>query len=436
MSTHGTRAPREGFQGLTVQRSDPNDARPPPPVRPLPPGVPRPAGPGGRRPGVRRVRPRLSRARRRRGGAGGGARARRPRSRARPDSALLAAAVAEAATLPRLTGIIVSQHGRIEAERYFRGAGPDRRTNVKSASKSVLSALWVAIREGHLKGVDQPVAELLPEYFGAGTDPRKRAITVGHLLSMTAGLESTSFGNYGRWVSSRDWVRAALDRPLVAEPGGDMVYSTGSTHLLSAVLTRATGRSTYAYAREKLAEPLGIELRPWQRDPQGIYFGGNDMYLTPREMLRFGELYLNGGEHGGREVVPRAWVEESFRSRASSPWERARVRVRVVDAALRRAPGVLRVGVRRAVRVRGPGAPAGGRLHLRGRRPARPAPPPRDPRPRGPLPGPRRLRPAPRPRPSRCRSRPTCAPPVSLHFFGLGGGFRSLFLSTLTSLRM
>ncbi|HEX7242189.1 MAG TPA: serine hydrolase, partial [Longimicrobiaceae bacterium] len=237
------------------------------------------------------------------------------------DSALLAAAVAEAATLPRLTGIIVSQHGRIEAERYFRGAGPDRRTNVKSASKSVLSALvGVAIREGHLKGVDQPVAELLPEYFGAGTDPRKRAITVGHLLSMTAGLESTSFGNYGRWVSSRDWVRAALDRPLVAEPGGDMVYSTGSTHLLSAVLTRATGRSTYAYAREKLAEPLGIELRPWQRDPQGIYFGGNDMYLTPREMLRFGEMYLNGGEHGGREVVPRAWVEESFRSRASSPW--------------------------------------------------------------------------------------------------------------------
>lgn len=244
-----------------------------------------------------------------------------PAPAARPDSALLTAALAEASGLPRLNSVLVSQHGRVHAERYFNGTGPDTRANIKSASKSVLSALvGIALREGHLRGVDQPVAEVLPEHFGPGTDPRKRAITVGHLLSMTAGLESTSFGSYGRWVSSRNWVRAALERPLVADPGGPMVYSTGSSHLLSAVLTRATGKTTYAYAREALAEPLGIRLRPWQRDPQGIYFGGNDMYLTPREMLRFGELYLNGGAYRGKQVVPREWVEESFRPRAASEW--------------------------------------------------------------------------------------------------------------------
>jgi CubicO group peptidase (beta-lactamase class C family) len=99
-----------------------------------------------------------------------------------------------------------------------------------------------------------------------------------------------------------------------------MLYSTGSTHLLSAILTRATGRSTWQYANEKLAEPLGFRIRPWQRDPQGIFFGGNDMYLTPRQMLRFGQLWLDEGRAGDRQVVPAAWVRESVRQRTSSPW--------------------------------------------------------------------------------------------------------------------
>jgi CubicO group peptidase (beta-lactamase class C family) len=137
---------------------------------------------------------------------------------------------------------------------------------------------------------------------------------------MQSGLESTSFGQYGAWVSSRDWVRAALEQPVVDVPGGRMLYSTGSTHLLSAILTKATGKSTRAYANERLAEPLGFRIRPWQRDPQGIFFGGNEMYLTPRQLLRFGQMYLDGGAYQGKQVVPRAWVEESVRPRTTSPW--------------------------------------------------------------------------------------------------------------------
>ena len=239
------------------------------------------------------------------------------------DRALLDSAVARAAQLPRLTSFLVSHNGRIVAEHYYRGARRDRPVNIKSASKSIISALvGIAIAEGRLRGVDQPLAELLAPRYRAqlAADPRKQAITVGHLLSMQAGLEPTSFGNYGSWVSSRDWVRDALRRPMMAEPGGEMLYSTGSTHLLSAVLTRATGMSTYAYARARLFRPLGIELRSWQTDPQGIYFGGNEMRLTPREMLRFGELYLNGGRANGRQVVPARWVETSVRPRTRSGW--------------------------------------------------------------------------------------------------------------------
>jgi CubicO group peptidase (beta-lactamase class C family) len=236
------------------------------------------------------------------------------------DSARLAEVYQRAAALPRLHSLLVARHGTLEAEEYFRGPGRDGRANIKSASKSVLSALvGIAIAEGHLTGVDQRIAPFFERDLRENPDPRKPQITIGHLLSMQSGLEPTSFGNYGQWVSSSNWVRYAITRPMVDEPGGRMLYSTGSTHLLSAILTRAAGMSTFAYARERLAEPLGIELRPWTTDPQGIFFGGNEMRLTPREMLRFGELYRNGGVYQGRQIVPAEWLRESWEARTVSP---------------------------------------------------------------------------------------------------------------------
>jgi CubicO group peptidase (beta-lactamase class C family) len=107
---------------------------------------------------------------------------------------------------------------------------------------------------------------------------------------------------------------------MVADRGGPMIYSTGNTHLLSAILTRATGMSTWVYARRKLGAPLGIDIPQWPRDPQGIYFGGNDMRLTPRAMVALGELYRNGGRVGRRQVVPEWWVDSSFVVRTHSPF--------------------------------------------------------------------------------------------------------------------
>lgn len=151
-------------------------------------------------------------------------------------------------------------------------------------------------------------------------DPRLAELTVGNLLSMQAGLERTSGVNYGRWVASRDWVRHALSRPFDDAPGGQMLYSTGNTHLLSAILTRASGRSTHKLAEDWLGKPLGIAIPTWQRDPQGIYFGGNNMLLSPRALLKFGELYRNGGKHDGKQVLPAGWVEASWTPRTESRW--------------------------------------------------------------------------------------------------------------------
>ena len=102
---------------------------------------------------------------------------------------------------------------------------------------------------------------------------------------------------------------------MFAPPGEEMEYSTGNTHLLSAILTKVTNTSTWQFANEALAKPLGFRFAQWPRDPQGVYFGGNEMLMTPRQMLAFGELYLNEGRVNGRQVVPASWVEKSCEGR-------------------------------------------------------------------------------------------------------------------------
>jgi CubicO group peptidase (beta-lactamase class C family) len=240
----------------------------------------------------------------------------------RVDSTRLTAAFDHADDLPRLRSLIVQWKGDIVGERYYGGATRATRANIKSASKSIMSALvGIAIAQGKVEGVQQPISELLRAET-RGLDSAKRAITVGDLLSMQAGLQSTSFDNYGAWVTSRNWVAYALRQPMIAAPGpgSPMIYSTGSTHLLSAILTRATGMSTYSFAERHLARPLGIALRPWATDPQGIFFGGNDMFMTPRDMLKIGTLYLNRGRVGDRQLLDSAWIDSSFVTRTSSPW--------------------------------------------------------------------------------------------------------------------
>lgn len=231
------------------------------------------------------------------------------------------AAFERGAELPSLTSLIISLDGEIAGERYYRGMRPTRQVNIKSAAKSVLSALvGIAIAEGHLESLDQPLFELLPSHFPEGASELHRRITLRHLLTMTAGLQTTSFRNYGSWVASRDWVRSAIDRPMVDRPGGRMIYSTGNSHLVSAILTRATGMSTRAFAQRHLFEPLGITSPSWDRDPQGYYLGGNNMALTPRDLLKFGQMYLAGGSAQARRILRESWIQESWRPYRRSRW--------------------------------------------------------------------------------------------------------------------
>ena len=233
-----------------------------------------------------------------------------------------AAILDRAAGLPRLRSLLVSIGGDLIEEHYFNGASARRSANLKSASKTIIAILvGIAIDRGYLSGVDQPIVDFFPDQL-AEAEAARRSITIGDLLTMRSGLETTSNRNYGRWVGSRHWVRHALSRPLVARPGGRMIYSTGSTHLLSAILTRATGMSTLAFGRRHLARPLGITLPAWTRDPQGVYLGGNEMGLTPRAMLAVGNLFRRGGSGDGVQVVSREWIRESTIPRTRSRFSR------------------------------------------------------------------------------------------------------------------
>ena len=219
-----------------------------------------------------------------------------------------------------LKTVIVARDGRTVAEQGYRGHRATESVNIKSASKSIISCLvGIAMDKGLLEGPEQKIAPILKADLPANPDPRLNEISIGNLLSMQAGLGRLSGPNYGRWVASRNWVRFALAQPFDDEPGGQMLYSTASTHLLSAILTRVGGKSTLALAREWLGPVDGFRIGAWERDPQGIYLGGNQMAMTARSLLAFGELYRNGGKTvDGTQVVAADWIAQSWQHRTNS----------------------------------------------------------------------------------------------------------------------
>lgn len=225
----------------------------------------------------------------------------------------------DAGHLDQLRAVAVWCGGEEIAAQGFHGFGPDDPANIKSASKSIISALaGMAIGRGLLEGVDQPIAPILRDQLPPDPDPRLNQITLGHLLSMQAGLERQSGANYGRWVSSNNWVQAALAAPFTDEPGGRMQYSTASTHLISAILTRVSRRPTLSLARDWLGAVPGFSISSWDQDPQGIYLGGNQMCMSTRSLLAFGALYAAEGRAGGRQILRPDWIEASWKPRTRS----------------------------------------------------------------------------------------------------------------------
>ena len=223
-----------------------------------------------------------------------------------------------ARTNHRMRSLLVVRNGRLVVEEYFGGARANTLHDVRSVTKSVVSALTgIALERGDIRSLDDPVADYLGSLV-PDLDPEKGAITIRHLLTMTSGLEwdeTGGFGSYIEWIRSGDHLGHLLARPFAAPPGEEFNYNSAAVHLLGVVVQQATGTELPALARSALFDPMGISRSPWEPLGDGYWNGGAGLDLRPRDMARFGQLFLQRGSSGGRQIIPAEWAAASTVSR-------------------------------------------------------------------------------------------------------------------------
>jgi CubicO group peptidase (beta-lactamase class C family) len=223
--------------------------------------------------------------------------------------------------------VVIVRHGKLVAEAYRVPNDASTIHQLMSCTKSFISALvGIAIDQGAIQSIDQRVLDFFPDRTPANLDDAKRGMTLRDLLTMSSGfdwqggmLEEPSIDQL---YFSPDWVQFMLDLPLSDAPGSRFVYNSGGSHLLSAIVQQATGQTAEELARTDVFAPLGITSWHWEADPQGISTGYAGLWLAPRDMAKFGYLYLHGGQWDGQQIVPAQWVADSTREpiKAGGSW--------------------------------------------------------------------------------------------------------------------
>ncbi|MDJ0751872.1 MAG: serine hydrolase [Ardenticatenaceae bacterium] len=234
------------------------------------------------------------------------------------DPDLVAELYYNAAEMETLYGLLVVKNGRLIAEGYFNEGSIDQAsTGRTSTAKSFTSALvGIALEQGCLDNLDQKMIEFFPEFADQLEDPRKEQITIRDLLQMRGGYpdeEMTS--NYfdimffeGNWK----FLPHLVDFPLTSDPGTEFQYSNLTSHILGVIVSRACGQDLDSFAQQYLFSPLDADLYGWQVDDDGYCWGFGEIYLTARNMAKFGKLYLDGGVYNGQQIISQEWTEASM----------------------------------------------------------------------------------------------------------------------------
>ena len=230
----------------------------------------------------------------------------------------------EGRRFPQLHSLLIVRNGYLVLENYFSDYGPEDLHTLQSVSKSYTSALiGIAIEQGKIKSVDERVLDFFPHYTDLkNVDERKRAMTLGHLLTMQSGTdyhESPYRGSPHEDLNSRatGWDRFVLNRPMIREPGTAFQYDSGGVILMSSMLNARTGSHADRFAEQYLFEPIGVRRSRWFSNQEGHPHTGGGLHLMPRDMAKFGLLYLRHGRWNDRQIVPESWVIESTRKRVS-----------------------------------------------------------------------------------------------------------------------
>ena len=229
-------------------------------------------------------------------------------------------AFSSAQQIDNLTSLVVFHKDTIIKEAFYGTGGADVRQSVRSVTKSVMSILiGIAIDKGFLTSVDQTLGEFIDTSIYTIT-PEKSAIKISHLLSMTGGFEwnELTASGYNDWALADNQVQYLLDKPLIAEPGQLFTYNSAGTHLLSYIITKVSGMSTYEFSLQYLFNPIDIEEVDWYIDKQGYCNGGAGLIFTPHDMIRIGQLVLNQGVYNGKSIIPSDYINNSVLSKIST----------------------------------------------------------------------------------------------------------------------
>ncbi len=221
---------------------------------------------------------------------------------------------------PDLHSLLILKNGYLVLEEYFAGWHAERLHTLQSVTKSYTSALiGIAIEKGEVESVDEHVIDFFPQWHDEiAEDPRRGAIRLEDLLTMRSGTDYHERGSASPHHqlnrTPRGWDRFYLGRPMVRDPGTYWQYDSGGVILMSAMLKERSGMHANAYADRYLFPALGIERSTWISNRDGHPHTGGGLHLLPRDMAKFGQLYLQGGRWGEEQVVPRWWVEASSRN--------------------------------------------------------------------------------------------------------------------------
>lgn len=206
---------------------------------------------------------------------------------------------------------VIVKDGVIVDEYYKQGYDQTSLFSLQSTSKSITSAIFgIAIDKGYIENVNVPISTYFPEILDSGSE-YKNQITIWNLLTHTTGLNVSDTSNWNEWLSSPNWVDYVLQRQATSRPGTVFNYFTGNTHLLSAIIQKATGKTTLEFGKEYLFEPLDIDTVECTTDPQGISDGGNGFSLNVYDMAKIGQLYLNNGVWNGEQIISSKWIQDS-----------------------------------------------------------------------------------------------------------------------------
>lgn len=210
-------------------------------------------------------------------------------------------------TLHYPLSLLIIKNDSLITEKYFNGSNLNTAFNIESATKSIVSILvGIAIDKDLIKDENVSIKNLIPEYYTKRTGLDKDSITIKSLLTMQAGWDS----NNGRNLKGYDWIATAMSNKLKFKPGSAFLYSDIEPHFLVHIIEKQSRLKVTEFAKVNLCSPLNITIANWLKSPNGKSMGGGPLFMTARDMARFGQLILKKGIINGNTIVDSAWIEK------------------------------------------------------------------------------------------------------------------------------